>query len=578
MGCWMTFGFNLITSSPYNYRETVGEWWRSLFYLDPNVAAAQDAPLIYQLHAIIAWGFWAAFPFSRLVHAWSIPLQYLGRPYILYRRRYGAAPPLHPDERARSGEPTRRGQPGAAPPKSRRHLARALPLLRMELPTHRPISGPLGPDLQTHLGPRSLSDVPPLVTRLSRRPAASHPAHSRHQTVRRSLVFACVTSDAWTLAPLSRALALIHASGASGFAPRSLSLVRLRRRLVRRPYGRTVCFVRGSRTPSDQGFALGIYGSGWAEPSCRARRPRRPHGARGARRPFGIAAPRARRPLAQVPLGPNPRARPGPSLAARRSAPAVRASTPWLAPLFVHVLRSRRFVAVLYAEALGGTTEEPTRGAGPGFLRPSRSSRGRGGRFLAQRAGAEPRSFPRPHPPVALRPAFTPSCRSAHRRPPDGVWRSPGADRRRRRSFRGPAALACAAATLPRPPPYPRHRRVPGGFNPVAAVWLPSGGRRRNGRGGPAGGSAASSRHGHGHRQVRHRRLCARLRAARRRRARLPRGPHRPYPHEVRRASVSPSQTIANEEHEHPRPPERAWWAGGCARRRRRRPARPARA
>jgi nitrate reductase gamma subunit len=91
MGCWMTFGFNLITKSPYNYRETIGAWWRSLFYLSPDVAAAQDAPLLYQLHAIVAWAFWAVFPFSRLVHAWSIPLQYLGRPYILYRSRYGAA-------------------------------------------------------------------------------------------------------------------------------------------------------------------------------------------------------------------------------------------------------------------------------------------------------------------------------------------------------------------------------------------------------------------------------------------------------------------------------------------------------
>ena len=52
--------------------------------------AATGAPVVYQLHAIIAWGFWAAFPFSRLVHAWSIPLQYIGRPYILYRRRYAA--------------------------------------------------------------------------------------------------------------------------------------------------------------------------------------------------------------------------------------------------------------------------------------------------------------------------------------------------------------------------------------------------------------------------------------------------------------------------------------------------------
>jgi nitrate reductase gamma subunit len=25
------------------------------------------------------------------VHAWSIPLQYIGRPYILYRRRFSTA-------------------------------------------------------------------------------------------------------------------------------------------------------------------------------------------------------------------------------------------------------------------------------------------------------------------------------------------------------------------------------------------------------------------------------------------------------------------------------------------------------
>jgi nitrate reductase gamma subunit len=90
LGCWMTFGHTLFTSSPYNYRDTIAVWWRSLFYLNPNVKAAAGAPLVYQLHAIIAWGFWAAFPFSRLVHAWSIPLQYIGRPYILYRRRYAA--------------------------------------------------------------------------------------------------------------------------------------------------------------------------------------------------------------------------------------------------------------------------------------------------------------------------------------------------------------------------------------------------------------------------------------------------------------------------------------------------------
>lgn len=88
LGCWMTFGCNLVTKSPYDYRESISVWWRSLLYLQPDVAAVQDANRVYQIHAIAAWAFWALFPFSRLVHAFSIPLQYLGRPWVLYRRRF----------------------------------------------------------------------------------------------------------------------------------------------------------------------------------------------------------------------------------------------------------------------------------------------------------------------------------------------------------------------------------------------------------------------------------------------------------------------------------------------------------
>jgi nitrate reductase gamma subunit len=91
LGCWMTIGHNLLASSPYDYRDSISEWWRSLFYLNPDVEAAANASTIYQVHAIIAWAFWGLFAFSRLVHAWSIPLQYLGRPWILYRRRYATA-------------------------------------------------------------------------------------------------------------------------------------------------------------------------------------------------------------------------------------------------------------------------------------------------------------------------------------------------------------------------------------------------------------------------------------------------------------------------------------------------------
>ena len=110
LGCWMTFAHNLITASPYDYRDSISEWWRSLFILQPDVEAVQGANTVYQVHAIIAWAFWALFPFSRLVHAWSIPLQYLGRPYILYRRRYAPRPAARderatPDGRASSRSP-----------------------------------------------------------------------------------------------------------------------------------------------------------------------------------------------------------------------------------------------------------------------------------------------------------------------------------------------------------------------------------------------------------------------------------------------------------------------------------------
>ena len=88
VGSWLTLAHNLLTTSPYDYRGSISVWWRSLFVLQPDVDAATGASTIYQVHAIAAWAFWALFPFSRLVHAWSIPLQYLGRPYILYRRRY----------------------------------------------------------------------------------------------------------------------------------------------------------------------------------------------------------------------------------------------------------------------------------------------------------------------------------------------------------------------------------------------------------------------------------------------------------------------------------------------------------
>ena len=83
----------------YDYRVTVAPWFRGLFSGSPDVTAIANAPVVYQVHAASAWLIWAVWPFSRLVHAWSVPLWYLWRPYVVFRSRVAA----HPAEPGTSG-------------------------------------------------------------------------------------------------------------------------------------------------------------------------------------------------------------------------------------------------------------------------------------------------------------------------------------------------------------------------------------------------------------------------------------------------------------------------------------------
>ena len=81
-----TFGDNLLFGE-YHYRETVSPWFRGVFTFDPDPDLMAGAPFLFQAHAVSAWLLFAFWPFSRLVHAWSIPLTYLGRSWILFRSR-----------------------------------------------------------------------------------------------------------------------------------------------------------------------------------------------------------------------------------------------------------------------------------------------------------------------------------------------------------------------------------------------------------------------------------------------------------------------------------------------------------
>lgn len=87
-GMWNTVIENLIGGG-YNYRETVSPWFRDLFVFDPDpsLMTGSAVPLSFQLHAIGGWVVIAIWPYTRLVHAWSVPITYLKRRPIVYRPR-----------------------------------------------------------------------------------------------------------------------------------------------------------------------------------------------------------------------------------------------------------------------------------------------------------------------------------------------------------------------------------------------------------------------------------------------------------------------------------------------------------
>ncbi len=89
LGMWATVAVNLLGAG-YDYRATVSPWFRSLFTLDPDTVLIAGAPMVYRLHVIAAWLLLALWPYTRLVHAWSVPVGYLTRSPILYRSRVRA--------------------------------------------------------------------------------------------------------------------------------------------------------------------------------------------------------------------------------------------------------------------------------------------------------------------------------------------------------------------------------------------------------------------------------------------------------------------------------------------------------
>ncbi|MFB4169147.1 respiratory nitrate reductase subunit gamma [Virgibacillus sp. JSM 102003] len=86
IGTYMTV-FQNATPQEFDYRTSIGPWFRSLFYLDPQYHLMGNIPFIFKLHTLTAFGLFASIPFTRLVHFYTIPVTYPARSPQQYRSR-----------------------------------------------------------------------------------------------------------------------------------------------------------------------------------------------------------------------------------------------------------------------------------------------------------------------------------------------------------------------------------------------------------------------------------------------------------------------------------------------------------
>jgi len=87
VGFTNTIGYTA-SGGTFDYRVVIGPWIRELLLLSPSesmILAMGSSPIGFRLHVILAFLLFAIWPFTRLVHVFSLPLKYLNRRYIPYR-------------------------------------------------------------------------------------------------------------------------------------------------------------------------------------------------------------------------------------------------------------------------------------------------------------------------------------------------------------------------------------------------------------------------------------------------------------------------------------------------------------
>ncbi|WP_066062363.1 respiratory nitrate reductase subunit gamma [Neobacillus soli] len=88
LGTYMTLIFST-TVVAYEYRLTIGPWFRSIFTFQPLSNLMLGIPPLFKVHVVLSFFFFASIPFTQMIHMFSFPARYPTRAPQQYRSRNG---------------------------------------------------------------------------------------------------------------------------------------------------------------------------------------------------------------------------------------------------------------------------------------------------------------------------------------------------------------------------------------------------------------------------------------------------------------------------------------------------------
>ena len=77
--------YQVIFQEAFGLVYAIAPWFASIWAFSPDPELMEGATLLTQIHVFLALTFLAYFPFTKLVHFWTLPVNYFVRPYQVMR-------------------------------------------------------------------------------------------------------------------------------------------------------------------------------------------------------------------------------------------------------------------------------------------------------------------------------------------------------------------------------------------------------------------------------------------------------------------------------------------------------------